>query len=378
MIGSIGFNPIPNISLGDMEAVLDAENTLKEDFEGGKEKLDINVEDIIRQFSIEDNNESSLEGCIVEGSGDDSLEEKLENAGIDEIDNINMDDSFEDDDDDNDEIDNINMDDSFEDDDDSDDEDEDSDEIHNISMDDSFEDDDSDDEDADRDDDDADSYDEDADSDEIDNINMDDSFEDDDSIDSIDMEHELVDSVENQESEKIKGNTQQAEQKHGSAQRSLAVSTSEEDDNSERAFRIKKLREEADLAKLEADLIRKKIEAEKYKAEQERELRKIQSNRDKVISDEKRRRILAEIKRREQLKALNSKNNDEKESKIDYSSLDIDSLYKEVRNFLKANNIEHNIVDVKVLESRFGKSNIKKLIIKSYLISIGKGVTIGR
>ena len=372
MIGSIGFNPIPNISLGDMEAVLDAENTLKEDFEGGKEKLDINVEDIIRQFSIEDNNESSLEGCLVEGSGDDSLEEKLENAGIDEIDNINMDDSFEDDndDDDDDEIDNINMDDSFEDDD-SDDEDEDSDEIDNISMDDSFEDDDSDDEDADRDDDDADS-------DEIDNINMDDSFEDDDSIDSIDMEHELVDSVENQESEKIKGNTQQAEQKHGSAQRSLAVNTSEEDDNSERAFRIKKLREEADLAKLEADLIRKKIEAEKYKAEQERELRKIQSNRDKVISDEKRRRILAEIKRREQLKALNSKNNDEKESKIDYSSLDIDSLYKEVRNLLKANNIEHNIVDVKVLESRFGKSNIKKLIIKSYLISIGKGVTIGR
>lgn len=61
-----------------------------------------------------------------------------------------------------------------------------------------------------------------------------------------------------------------------------------------------------------------------------------------------------------------------------YSQLDIDALYAEVRKFLKKHNVEKKIVDIKILEDEFGKPNIKKLILKSYLISIGKGVTVGR
>ena len=61
-----------------------------------------------------------------------------------------------------------------------------------------------------------------------------------------------------------------------------------------------------------------------------------------------------------------------------YSQLDTDALYDEVRKFLKKHNVEKKIVDIKILEDEFGKPNIKKLILKSYLISIGKGVTVGR
>lgn len=61
-----------------------------------------------------------------------------------------------------------------------------------------------------------------------------------------------------------------------------------------------------------------------------------------------------------------------------YNSLDTDALYDEVRKFMNTHNVGKRIVDVKILENEFGKANIKKLILKSYLISVGKGVTIGK
>lgn len=63
---------------------------------------------------------------------------------------------------------------------------------------------------------------------------------------------------------------------------------------------------------------------------------------------------------------------------IDYASMDIDALYKEVRRFMQEHGVQRNVVDKKVLEEKFGAQNIRKLIIKSYLILIGKGVTVGR
>ena len=61
-----------------------------------------------------------------------------------------------------------------------------------------------------------------------------------------------------------------------------------------------------------------------------------------------------------------------------YDMMDVEALYGEVRKFLKLHNIDRKIIDIKILENEFGRANIKKLIVKSYLISIGKGVTVGR
>ena len=63
--------------------------------------------------------------------------------------------------------------------------------------------------------------------------------------------------------------------------------------------------------------------------------------------------------------------------KISYESMDIDSLYKEVEKYMLELGVSRAPVDKKLLEERFGKQNISRLIIKSYIISIGKRVTIG-
>lgn len=61
-----------------------------------------------------------------------------------------------------------------------------------------------------------------------------------------------------------------------------------------------------------------------------------------------------------------------------YAGLDIDALYDEVKLFLKKHNIEKKLIDKKILEAEFGTANIHKLMLKSYLISMKKGVTIGK
>ena len=65
-------------------------------------------------------------------------------------------------------------------------------------------------------------------------------------------------------------------------------------------------------------------------------------------------------------------------SKMDYySSLDIQSLFAEVKKFAQQRGLSRQIIDRKLLEDNFGKANINRLILKSYLISINKGVTFG-
>ena len=55
-----------------------------------------------------------------------------------------------------------------------------------------------------------------------------------------------------------------------------------------------------------------------------------------------------------------------------------EQLYKYVRQFMIKLGVDKRPVDLSALNTEFGEKNIKKLIIKSYLIKIGKGVTIGR
>lgn len=62
----------------------------------------------------------------------------------------------------------------------------------------------------------------------------------------------------------------------------------------------------------------------------------------------------------------------------DYSAMTIESLYNHVKKFLVQSGVEKKLIEVSVLNDKFGEANIKKLIKKSYLILIGKGVTIGR
>lgn len=60
-----------------------------------------------------------------------------------------------------------------------------------------------------------------------------------------------------------------------------------------------------------------------------------------------------------------------------YDDMDIDALYRTVRGYIVKNGMSKGLVSRSLLDKQFGKSNVDKLIFKSYLISVGKGVTFG-
>lgn len=60
-----------------------------------------------------------------------------------------------------------------------------------------------------------------------------------------------------------------------------------------------------------------------------------------------------------------------------YAQLTDERLMAYVSEFLKRNGVAKKPVDRRVLDSEFGQQNISKLIKRSYLISIGKGITLG-
>lgn len=189
-----------------------------------------------------------------------------------------------------------------------------------------------------------------------------------------------------------------------------------------RAERIRKLKEEALLAEKEAELARRKREAEQQRIEEEERLKALrkkeierqiaenekakasmEAERKKKLEDEARaRKIKEDLAKLNRIKATAKpsqtvkQTTDQSHTKVaikenstpkivkksppsnKYDGLEIDALYEAVKVFLKKHNIERKLIDKKVLEDEFGEQNIHKLIIKSYLISMKKGVTIGR
>ncbi len=60
-----------------------------------------------------------------------------------------------------------------------------------------------------------------------------------------------------------------------------------------------------------------------------------------------------------------------------YSTMDEKALYKEVKKFLKSRHVVKAPVDRKIVEAEFGVDNVLKLIKRGYLVSVGRGITIG-
>lgn len=83
-------------------------------------------------------------------------------------------------------------------------------------------------------------------------------------------------------------------------------------------------------------------------------------------------------------KAVAPQNNKEKQPSkpVDpysrYNDMAIDSLFNVVKRFMIENGVNSKLIDISLLNNKFGSANIKRLMSKSYIISIGKGVTIGR
>ena len=62
---------------------------------------------------------------------------------------------------------------------------------------------------------------------------------------------------------------------------------------------------------------------------------------------------------------------------INYDSLNIEHLYKIVKQFMVRKGVDKQLISYKELNKEFGSYNINRLIKGSYIIKMGKGVTIG-
>lgn len=60
-----------------------------------------------------------------------------------------------------------------------------------------------------------------------------------------------------------------------------------------------------------------------------------------------------------------------------YNNMPADVLFKEVHQYMLSLGVTRRLIDIAPLYDKFGESNIKRLIHKSYLIRTGKGVTTG-
>ena len=141
-----------------------------------------------------------------------------------------------------------------------------------------------------------------------------------------------------------------------------------------------KAAEEALMKARESELIRKEQEIKRRAAEQraaeQRKLEKIEQ--------------LKRLNRLKKLKEMQDKAKETKEKESNkqavsgtsdkslYDSLDVESLYNKVKKYIEERGLSRQLVSRDILDKKFGKNNINKLILKSYLVNIpGKGVTFG-
>ena len=120
-----------------------------------------------------------------------------------------------------------------------------------------------------------------------------------------------------------------------------------------------------------------------------RELKRFNDNMSPENSREFKMRRLMQLKQlksergtsetKDGIKNKNYKKDEKEESlKKDYSRLTTDEAYKEVRKFLFENGVRQHPVDVSLLVQEFGTDIVSTLLHKSYIIKIGKGVSIGK
>lgn len=174
---------------------------------------------------------------------------------------------------------------------------------------------------------------------------------------------------------------------------SLTLVSDREKELQERLAKARLKQEQARLKQLEEEVLAAEAEADRLEAENKTKATKILSNAtkeqkkvdntitkkddsiDKLINNQSKRQTKV-IKEKEKFSGDSVKR---KPSKIDmYSAMKDNELYLEVRKFLKSREIQRKPVNIKELNEEFGADNIRKLLTRSYLISTGKGVTVGR
>ena len=135
--------------------------------------------------------------------------------------------------------------------------------------------------------------------------------------------------------------------------------------------------------RLLAELNRLKAENDKLKRESE----KSKSNQPEIVKAAVNKQT-NEVKKKNDIvdticepgarKAKELKAEEVTGSKYDkYTVMNINALYANVSRYMISKGVRHKPIDINELNEKFGTDNIKKLIVKQYLIKTKKGVTVG-
>ena len=168
-----------------------------------------------------------------------------------------------------------------------------------------------------------------------------------------------------EEQERLTQIREQARLEAEAAEKARIKAEADRKDREEAAAKERALEEARARANAEA------AEKAKIKAEEEAKAKADAEKRQKLEQ-------LRKLKKQQQMAKTVAKPKINTPSNNDYyNALDINTLFKEVKAYAISLGISKQIIDRKTLDAKFGKPNINKLILKSYLISIGKGVTFG-
>lgn len=168
---------------------------------------------------------------------------------------------------------------------------------------------------------------------------------------------------------------------------SLEVNSNEITNNSLSESKLnEKLAEKDNIIKELRDELQRKNESNQIKLEKELAKAKEETNKKAELAEkEKRKRIELEnkIKRLNKLKEqklkeiregkLNNESNIEK-----YNAMEINALYKEVKNFIIKNGATNKPIDKDVITKVFGADNVRRLHRRGYIVMVGRNITCGR
>ena len=130
--------------------------------------------------------------------------------------------------------------------------------------------------------------------------------------------------------------------------------------------------QERKRAKAHAQMLEKQRRIEELKAQLEREKEELES------TDETERTPVERVNHITVPNNTQDKRTANEKRYMQYAEMEIDALYIEVKRFLQQNGVEKGMVASSKVVAEFGDDNVRRLKKKSYIITIGKGVTIGR
>lgn len=170
------------------------------------------------------------------------------------------------------------------------------------------------------------------------------------------------------------------------AEKEIIIQQLREELQKQKEIEQRKITEE--IEKIKAETLKKEKLAEderKKRIEVEKKLKRLQQLKEQKMKEIQDRRRENNSKKKNSTVVVNiNKEKDKKEQEptndniIDYDSMEIEALYKEVKKYMVKNGAVTKPMDKNEVTKVFGADNIKRLHRRGYLVMVGRNITCGK